>query len=108
MHHEGVFLRNAAAVDNLLDLDAIFFKAINDRERAEGGRLDERAVDFRRGAVQRLTDQQPAEKRVDKNRAITIVPIERDEAAFTRPVSDVCGCKQNGLLSTREVVTPGI
>ena len=43
---------------DLLDLHAVFFEAVDDRERAKRGRLDERPINLRRRRVQRLTDEQ--------------------------------------------------
>ena len=48
---------------------------------AEGGGLDQRAVDFRRGGVQRLADQQAAEQGIDQDRAVAVVPIQGHQAA---------------------------
>ena len=48
LHHERVLLGDAAAVDHFLDLDAVLLEAVDDRQRPEGGGLDQRAVDLRR------------------------------------------------------------
>ena len=82
LHDHRALLGDAAAVDYLLDFHAVFLDAVDDRQRAEGGRLDQGAVDLRGGGVQGLADQQAGEQGVDEDRAVAVVPIERDQAAF--------------------------
>src|ERR1041385_4024184 len=42
LHYERVLLGDAAAVDDLLDLDAVLLEAADDGHRTEGGGLDQR------------------------------------------------------------------
>ena len=58
LHQERVFLRDAAAAYDAADRDAVLGDALDDRAGAEGGRLDEGAVDFRTGGVEGLADKQ--------------------------------------------------
>ena len=48
LHDQRILLRNAAAVDDLLNLHAVFLEAIDGSSRANAVALDECAVDFRR------------------------------------------------------------
>ncbi len=50
-----------------------------DRQRAERGRLDQRAVNLVRLGVQRLPEQQPAQAHVHQDRAVAVVPVERQQ-----------------------------
>ena len=65
-----------------LTLHAVLLEAVDDRQGPEGGGLDQRPVDFRRGGVQRLADQQAGEQRIDQDRAVAVVPIEGQQAAL--------------------------
>ena len=58
LHHHRIFFRNAAAIDDLPDLHAVFLKAVDDGQRAKRRGFDERAVNFRRRGVKRLAEQQ--------------------------------------------------
>ncbi len=80
LHNDRVFLRDAAAVDDRRNLHAVFLEAIDDRQRAERRRFDERAVNFRRRRVQRLTEEQSREPLVHEDGAVAVVPIERQQA----------------------------
>ena len=68
-----------------LDLHAVFLEAVDDRQGAEGGRLDQRPVDLRRGGVQRLADQQAGQQRIDQDRAVAVVPVQGQQPAFAGP-----------------------
>ena len=57
---------------------------LDDRARAEGGRLDQRAVDLRARRVQRLAEDQAGELRIDEHRAVAVVPVEREQARRAR------------------------
>ena len=67
------------------DRHAVFLEAVDDRQRAEGRRLDQRPVDLRRRGVQRLADQQAGQQRIDQDRAVAVVPVEGQQAAFAGP-----------------------
>ena len=84
LHHERVLFGDAATVDHLLDLDAVFLKPVDDRQRAERRGFDQRPVDFGGRGVQRLPDQQAAQQRVDQNRAVAVVPVQGQQPAFAR------------------------
>jgi hypothetical protein len=76
LHYQRVLLGDAAADDDLGDVDAVLFHPVDDGERAECGRFDERTVNFRRRRVERLTDEEASQQRVGENRAVAVVPIE--------------------------------
>src|SRR2546421_3453464 len=76
LHDERVLLRDAAAVDDLLDLDAVFFETIDNCQCAEGRSLDKGAVDFSRCCVKSLTEQQASQSLVHEDGAIAVIPIE--------------------------------
>jgi len=78
----GLFFRDAAAVDDLSDLDAIRFNAVDDGECAKSGGLDERAVDFRGAGVERLPHQQAGQALVRQDGAVAVVPVQRHQPAF--------------------------
>ena len=64
------------------NLHAVFLEAIDDRQRAERRRLDERAVNFRRRRVKRLAEEQAGEPLIHEDGAIAVVPIQREQAGF--------------------------
>ena len=66
------------------DPHAELLEAIDDRQRAEGGGLDQRPVNLCRRRVQRLTEQQAGEPRIDEDGAVAVVPVEREQTAFAR------------------------
>ena len=80
LHEQVVLLGDAAAADDAIDRHAVFADALDDRARAEGGRLDQRAVDLGARRVQRLAEDQPGQPRVDEDRAVAVVPVEREQA----------------------------
>ena len=82
LHDERIFFGDAAAVDDLSDLDAEFFKSFDDREGAEGGGFDQGAIDFGRGGVERLAQEQSCEFLIDEDGAIAVVPVEGEQARF--------------------------
>ena len=84
LHHQRIFLRNAAAIDDLPDLHAVFLEAVDDGQRAKCRGFDERAVNFRRRGVKRLAEQQSGKPLVHQNRAVAVVPVEREQAGFAR------------------------
>ena len=45
-------------------------------------RFHERPVDLGGRGVQRLADQQSGQQRIDQDRAIAVVPVERQQTAF--------------------------
>ena len=55
--------------------------ALDDGARAEGGGLDERAVNFGAGGVEGLADEEAGEHGVDEDGAVAVVPIEGEQAA---------------------------
>ena len=54
------------------------------RQRAEGGGLDQGAVDLGRRGVQRLAEEQAGEALVDQDGAVAVVPVEGEQAATRR------------------------
>ena len=65
LHHEGVLLGDAAAIDDLLDRHAVFLEAVDDRQGAEGRGFDQRPIDLRRrwcAASGRPTGRQAADR----------------------------------------------
>ena len=82
LHEHRVFLGDAAGADDALDGHAVFADAVDDGAGAEGGALDERAVDFRLGGVERLAEQQAGEQLIDEDGAVAVVPIEREQAGL--------------------------
>ena len=59
-------------------------KPVDDGQRAERGRLDERAVDLRRRGVERLPEQQARQPLVHQHRAVAVVPVQRQQARLAR------------------------
>ena len=64
---------------------AVLAHPLDDGARAEGRRLDERAVDLGPRRVERLADEEAGEPRVDQDRAVAVVPVERHEARLAGP-----------------------
>ena len=62
----------------------MLFNPLDDGQRAERRRLDERPVDLVRFGVQRLAQEQPAQPHVDQDRPVPIVPVERHQAVLAR------------------------
>src|SRR5262249_37478286 len=64
--------------------DAVFFEALDDGERAEGGGFNERPVNFRRRGIESLAEQEPRQSLVHENGPIPVVPIQRQQPGFAR------------------------
>ena len=59
-----------------------------------GGRgLDQGAVNFRRGGIQRLPEKQAGQHRIHQDGAVSVVPIEREQAALAGFLSGDFGGK---------------
>ena len=84
LHQQGALHGQSSAGDDLFDGNAVLADAVDDHARAKGGRLDQRAVDFRRRGVERLSQQQPREARIGEDIAVAVVPVEREQAAAER------------------------
>ena len=84
LHEQRVFLRDAARADDAVDRHAVFPDALDDRARAERGRLDQRAIDFGPRRVEVLAEQQAGEQLVDEDGAVAVVPVEREQAGLAR------------------------
>ena len=84
LHHKRILLRDAAAIDDLLDGDPILFETINDRQGPECGRFHERPVDLRGCCIKSLSHEKSCELLVDQNSPISIVPVERKEPRLPR------------------------
>src|SRR4030065_752420 len=69
LHDERVLLGDAATVDDLAGFDAVFLEAVDDRERPEGGRFNQRPIYLRRPRVERLAEQGSGEPRVAQDPA---------------------------------------
>ena len=78
LHHERV-LEQPAGDHQVLDRHPGRLERLDDRARAERGRLDQRAVHLRRPRAQREPDDHAAELVVDQHRAVAAVPVERHE-----------------------------
>ena len=61
---------------------AVLLDALDDRQRAEGRGLDQRPVDLVRLGVQRLAQQQAAQAHIDQDRAVAVVPVQRQQAVL--------------------------
>ena len=55
--------------------------ALDDGARAEGGGLDEGAVDFGAGGVEGLAEEEAGEHGIDEDGAVAVVPVEGEQAA---------------------------
>ena len=84
LHRQCALVRDAAAVHYRRNLHAVFLKPVDDGQCAKRRSLDESAVNFRRRRVKRLADEQTGEFLIHENRAIAIVPIQRDQSGFAR------------------------
>src|ERR1700722_11455190 len=82
LHEKRISLGDAASAHNLVGGHAILPEALDDRPRAERGRLDQRAIDIRPCRIKILTKQQAGEALVDENGAIAIVPVEPQKSAL--------------------------
>src|SRR5690606_32147768 len=80
LHEQIVLLGNAAAADDPVDSDAVLTQPLDDGARAKGCRLDEGAIHLGPRRVQRLPDDEPRKTRVDEDRAVAVVPVERQQS----------------------------
>ncbi len=114
LHHQGALFSDAAAVDDFLDRYAVFLKPIDDRQGPEGRGLDQCPVHFRRRGVQCLPHQETGKQWIDQNRAIAVVPIERQQSAFARQkafrvMSQISVCVATGrVLRRRQILNKPI
>ena len=84
LHEQRIFLGNAAGAHNLVRGHAVLPEALDDRARAERGRLDQGAIDVRPRRIKVLTEQQAGEPLVDENGPIAVIPVERQKAGLAR------------------------
>ena len=85
LHDQGVLLGDAAAVDDVADLDPVLLEAPDDGQRAEGGGLDEGPVDLLGLRVQGQADEEAGQALVDEDGPVAVVPVEGEEARFAGP-----------------------
>ncbi len=83
LHQEGIFYGEAAAVDDFAHGNLEFGDPVDDRKGAEGGCLDKRPVDLRRGGVKGLADEESGKAGIHENCPIAVVPIEGEEAMLS-------------------------
>src|SRR5208283_205100 len=84
LHQKRIFFGNTAAADNSLDSDTILPDPFDDHASTEGSCLNKSPVNLRAGSVNGLTQDQPDQSSVDKDRPVPVVPVERNQAAFAR------------------------
>ena len=84
LHHQRILHRKAAAVHHLPHLDAIFFNAVDNDKRSKSCCFNQRPIDFFRCRVERLAKQHARQPHINQDRSITVVPIQREQTAFTR------------------------
>ena len=85
LHEQRILLGDAPAADDALHRHAERLQALDDGARPERRRLDERAVDVGAGRMERLAEDQAGQARVHEDRAIAVVPVERQQARLPRP-----------------------
>jgi len=84
LHQQLVLLRQAARRHQFFDRHAAVLERLDDHPRAEGRRLDQRAVDVGGARAQRGPDQQAAQVYIHQHRAIAVPPVERQQAVLAR------------------------
>ena len=101
LHDQGVLLGDAAAVDDVADLDPELLEAPDDGQGAEGRGLDEGPVDLLGRRVQGQADEEAGQALVDEDRPVAVVPVEGEQAGLAgleRPRP--CGSARRGSPSS--------
>ena len=82
LHDQRVLLGDAAAVDDVADLDPVLLEAPDDGQGAEGRGLDEGPVDLLGLGVERQADEEAGQALVDEDGPVAVVPVEGEKARF--------------------------
>ena len=85
LHQHRILLCNSSGTDNPLHGNTILTDPFDDRAGPESRGLDQRAVDLGAGCVKGLADDAAGQERIDEDRAVTIVPVKRQQAALAGP-----------------------
>ena len=88
---------------------AVFLDALDDRARAERGRLDQRAIDLGAGRVERLAEKQAGQQLIDEDGAVAVVPVEREQAGLAGLLLGprrVSCCVQRGVAAADALDPP--
>src|SRR3974390_3085416 len=83
LHKQGVFLRDATAADHAINWHSVFPDPLDYHTGAEGGSLDQGSVNIGTRGMKRLAENDAAEPRINKNRAVAIVPVQGDKAVLS-------------------------
>src|SRR5437867_8022716 len=73
-----------AAGIKFVDGDSLAGEGVDDLARAEGGGLDERAVNLVRARAEGRAEEQPAEVGIHEHGAAAVPPVERQQSALAR------------------------
>ncbi len=67
-----------------VDAHPVFLEALDDRARAEGGRLDQGAIDVGPRRIEVLPEEEAGQALIDQNGAVAVVPVEREKTGLAR------------------------
>ena len=82
LHDQGVLLGDAAAVDDVADLDPVLLEAPDDGQGAERRGLDEGPVDLLGLGVEGQADEEAGQALVDEDRPVAVEPVEGEKPGF--------------------------
>jgi len=75
LHEHRIFFGDASGTDDAINPATPYsLKRSMNRAGAEGGRLDQRAVRFRRRGRERLAEDEAGEPLIDEDGAVAVVP----------------------------------